>query len=178
MSGASSDAAQTGRLRRLQALAVAAVLGLALLLAWLARPPVAAAGPVIAQAEGRCIAEPARMRREHPQMLSHQRDRTVHLGERGAPASLQACVNCHATALPGHADTERAVVGDDAQFCQSCHRYAAVTLDCFQCHSSRPSGPGHAGGSSSALSGRPTLGPDRLARHEATPAPRDGRPAP
>lgn len=167
-----------GGMRRVQALAVAAVLGLALLLAWLARTPQVVAGPVIAQAPGQCIAAPERMRREHPQMLSHQRDRTVHLGERGAAASLQACVNCHATPVSEAPGALRSVIGRDAQFCQGCHQYAAVRLDCFQCHSSRPSGPGHAGGTPSALSLPLTRGLDLLAARMTAPEPREGRSAP
>lgn len=173
-----TTATTAGALRRAQALAVAVVLGLALLLAWLARPPQAVAGPVIAQAPGQCIAAPERMRREHPQMLRHQRDRTVHLGERGAAASLQACVNCHATPVADGPGALRSVIGRDAQFCQGCHSYAAVRLDCFQCHSSRPNGPGHAGGTPSALSLPLTRGLDLLAARMNAPQPREERSTP
>jgi hypothetical protein len=31
------------------------------------------------------------------------------------------------------------VLGKD-HFCQSCHNYAAVKIDCFECHSSKPAG--------------------------------------
>ncbi len=81
---------------------------------------------------GPCVAEPAVMRRDHMEMLRHQRDRTVHRGERGAPASLQACVGCHAGAKTG------SVAASEGDFCVACHRYAAVQVDCFECHSSRP----------------------------------------
>jgi hypothetical protein len=92
-------------------------------------------GIVIASKE-HCIAAPERMRREHPDMLRHQRDRTVHLGERGAKVSLNGCIGCHADAQTG------SVIGDDRAFCQGCHRYAAVSIDCFDCHqpSIRPGG--------------------------------------
>ena len=29
-------------------------------------------------------------------------------------------------------------VAEPEHFCRSCHDYAAVTIDCFQCHASRP----------------------------------------
>jgi hypothetical protein len=71
------------------------------------------------------------MRRNHMEMLKHQRDRTVHLGIRGAPHSLAGCIECHANRSDG------SVLGSDRHFCQGCHSYAAVRLDCFECHSSR-----------------------------------------
>lgn len=135
-------------LRRAQALAVAAVLALAALTAWALHGPTSAAGPVIARAEGRCVAPPEEMRRRHPELLRHQRDRTVREGQRGAAASLEACVNCHATPTSAEASAPRSVLGSDAQFCQGCHSYAAVKPDCFECHSSRPAGPGHPTGPS------------------------------
>jgi hypothetical protein len=81
---------------------------------------------------GPCLADPAVMRRDHMEMLRHQRDRTVHLGERGAKASLQACIGCHAGTKTG------SVAASEGDFCVACHRYAAVQIDCFECHSSRP----------------------------------------
>jgi hypothetical protein len=82
---------------------------------------------------GPCIAEPAVMRRDHMTMLSHQRDDTVRAGVRGKPASLKACVECHASADTGSVAA--------AGFCVSCHAYAAVKIDCFECHASRPAAP-------------------------------------
>ena len=49
----------------------------------------------------RCIADNATMRRDHPSMLMHQRDATVHGGIRGAKASLKGCIDCHASAKTG-----------------------------------------------------------------------------
>ena len=80
----------------------------------------------------RCIADNATMRRDHPSMLMHQRDATVHGGIRGAKASLKGCIDCHASAKTGSVAAAR---GD---FCLSCHDYAAVRIDCFECHSGRP----------------------------------------
>jgi hypothetical protein len=87
-------------------------------------------------ASGTCVAPAAEMRRSHMAMLVHQRDRTVRDGVRGAKVSLAGCVDCHATAT-GAADGTRAVTGHPGAFCESCHRYAAVTLDCFECHSAK-----------------------------------------
>ena len=72
------------------------------------------------------------MRRDHMSMLTHQRDDTVHAGVRGAPVSLTACVECHASQSSGSVAAAR------TDFCVSCHSYAAVKIDCFECHASRP----------------------------------------
>lgn len=93
-----------------------------------------AAGPVIepAKAGTQCVAPPEKMRRDHPQMLKHRRDVTVHRGVRQARDSLQGCVGCHASAATG------SVAQAKTDFCSSCHGYAAVSIDCFECHASRP----------------------------------------
>ena len=90
--------------------------------------------PVIeaARAGTQCIADPATMRREHPTMLEHQRDATVHGGIRGAKASLKGCIGCHASATTG------SVAKTETNFCVSCHSYVAVRIDCFGCHATRP----------------------------------------
>lgn len=80
-----------------------------------------------------CIAEPAVMRREHMNLLKHQRDITVHRGERDGRDSLQGCIGCHASQATG------SVAAAPTDFCASCHAYAAVRIDCFECHASRPS---------------------------------------
>ena len=78
--------------------------------------------------KGQCVAPPEEMRRNHMEMLKHQRDKTLRLGQRGAKVSLNACIECHASKRNG------SVLGSDQNFCQSCHSYAAVKLDCFECH--------------------------------------------
>jgi hypothetical protein len=85
-----------------------------------------------AKAGTQCVAPPEEMRRQHPQMLKHQRDVTVHRGVRQARDSLQGCVDCHASATTG------SVAQAPTDFCSSCHGYAAVKIDCFECHASRP----------------------------------------
>jgi hypothetical protein len=92
--------------------------------------------PVIAPAAAgsQCVAPPAEMRRNHMVMLRHQRDDTVRGGIRGAKASLQGCVDCHASAAT------HSVAKAETDFCVSCHRYTAVTIDCFECHAGKAGG--------------------------------------
>jgi hypothetical protein len=78
-------------------------------------------------AEGKCIAPTEKMRRNHMDMLKHQRDRTLRQGIRGEKASLNGCIDCHASKTTG------SVLGPDG-FCQECHHYAAVKPDCWDCH--------------------------------------------
>jgi hypothetical protein len=77
--------------------------------------------------EGKCIAPADEMRRNHMEMLKHQRNRTLREGIRGEQVSLNGCIECHAGKATG------SVFGKD-QFCESCHAYAAVKLDCWDCH--------------------------------------------
>ena len=88
---------------------------------------------VAAPAEGKCVEDTAFMRRNHMRLLVHQRDRTVHEGIRTVKHSLANCVSCHASKETGR------VTGSNDAFCEGCHRYAAVKLDCFECHADRPS---------------------------------------
>jgi len=108
--------------------------------ALLALPAWVTAGvdkPVLAPAKGeKCIAPPEVMRREHPDMLKHQRDLTVHQGVRGAKVDLEQCVECHASKQSG------SVAATKQDFCESCHAYAGVKIDCFECHASRPEARG------------------------------------
>lgn len=81
---------------------------------------------------GHCIEPADQMRRDHPDLLRHQRDLTVHEGVRGARVSLRTCVQCHASRTGG------SVIGAPRGFCRSCHEFAGIRLDCFECHASRP----------------------------------------
>ncbi len=74
-----------------------------------------------------CVAPVEDMRRNHMQMLLHQRDRTVHQGLREPRFSLKGCVECHASRQTG------SVVGMEG-FCSSCHTFTSVKIDCFECH--------------------------------------------
>ncbi|MBK7315029.1 hypothetical protein [Candidatus Aalborgicola defluviihabitans] len=89
--------------------------------------------PVIEAARGgKCVEDPALMRRNHMELLKHQRDETVHGGIRTGKYSLKACIACHASQTTG------SVTAKDTNFCQSCHNYAAVKIDCFGCHANKP----------------------------------------
>jgi len=83
---------------------------------------------VIANPGTQCVAPREEMRRNHMEMLKHQRIRTLRLGERGAKVSLNGCIECHASKTNG------AVTGSRDNFCQTCHSYVAVKLDCWDCH--------------------------------------------
>ena len=121
----------TGRIAR-------AICLLALLLPALALSSDRVPKPVIdIDKPGKCVEDTATMRREHPDILKHQRDLTVHEGIRTRQYSLKQCVECHASTKTG------SVLGDKG-FCQSCHDYASVKPDCFSCHASKPKRAGGA----------------------------------
>lgn len=90
------------------------------------------AKPAHAEASGdKCVRDTAYMKRHHMDELKHQRNDTMRKGIRTKEMSLQNCVDCHAS------KETKSVLGKDG-FCQSCHSYAAVKLDCFECHASKP----------------------------------------
>lgn len=94
-------------------------------------------GPVIPPAAygDQCVADTDIMRKNHMSLLNHQRDDTVIEGIRGEPFSLVGCVNCHAQ----RDDNGQAIrIDAQGQFCESCHTYAAVKIDCFTCHAALP----------------------------------------
>jgi hypothetical protein len=92
--------------------------------------------PVIARGQGdNCVGDTEFMRRNHMTMLRHQRDETMRQGIRGEQYSLKECVACHAVKGP---DAMPVTVASPQHFCRSCHDYAAVNIDCFACHASRP----------------------------------------
>lgn len=80
-----------------------------------------------------CVEPTADMRKNHMEYILHQRDATVHEGIRTKQHSLVECINCHVSDAP---DAPR--VSSEEHFCNSCHTYAAVKIDCFQCHADRP----------------------------------------
>jgi predicted CXXCH cytochrome family protein len=84
---------------------------------------------------GACVAPPDVMRRDHMAMLKHGRDLSVRAGERVEGGRLTGCISCHAVSGgKGGAVT----VSSSQHFCRACHDYAAVKIDCFECHASRP----------------------------------------
>ena len=92
--------------------------------------------PAIPKGQGdTCVEETGFMRRNHMDLLDHQRDETVLLGVREKQYSLKECLSCHAVY---GADSIPVTVANPSHFCRSCHDYVAVNIDCFQCHASRP----------------------------------------
>ena len=84
--------------------------------------------PVIKIERGEaCVAPVEEMRRDHMKMLFRQRDLTMRQGIRTTRFSLKGCVECHASEHTG------SVLGEEG-FCSSCHAFAAVKMDCFECH--------------------------------------------
>jgi len=92
--------------------------------------------PDIPEPKGEQCVEPTEvMRKEHFKFIMHQRDETVHEGIRTTKHSLKGCIDCHVR--PNEAGEYPRVTSDE-HFCQTCHAYAALTIDCFQCHADRP----------------------------------------
>ena len=93
--------------------------------------------PFIAKGQGdKCVEDTDFMRRNHMNLLKHQRDDTMHRGIRTQKHALKECIACHAV---NGEDGKPVSVADPQHFCRSCHEYAAVKPDCFQCHASTPS---------------------------------------
>ncbi|MDD4911873.1 MAG: hypothetical protein PHP57_06215 [Sideroxydans sp.] len=79
---------------------------------------------------GQCVKDTQWMRKNHMHMLKHQRDETVRKGIRGEN-SLKNCIECHASLK------DDSVIAREDSFCVGCHRYEAVKIDCFECHSGK-----------------------------------------
>ncbi len=97
----------------------------------------------LAKAKGEGCVEPTDViRSDHMKFLLHQRDQTVIEGIRTQHHSLKECVQCHASVDDGG---EYMPIDSEGQFCESCHDYASVSLDCFDCHATRPAKRGAVG---------------------------------
>ena len=83
----------------------------------------------------KCIHPEDEMRRNHMNYILHERDETMHEGIRNEPESLANCIDCHVTP---NEKGEIADIHSDEHFCNACHQYTAVQIDCFQCHADRP----------------------------------------
>jgi len=93
-------------------------------------------GPIIPKATGAAHPEGNLfMRINHMKLMIHDRELTVRNGDRHIKNSLKACVECHA--VKGD-DGQPVAVTSDKHFCRVCHDYAAVKIDCFECHNSKP----------------------------------------
>jgi predicted CXXCH cytochrome family protein len=129
----------------LRAIVIALVLTVPLFGSWLVRAPAKAQQivdtgrtPIPRPPKGQgdhCVRDTDFMRRYHMTVLKQHRDETVHLGVRTKDFSLANCVTCHAVT---GADGKPVSYTDPKHFCRSCHSYAAVSIDCFECHTSRP----------------------------------------
>jgi len=70
-----------------------------------------------------CVEPLEEMRVNHMEYILDQRDETVHEGIR----------------TKQHSDADDAPrIDSEKHFCNSCHTYASVSIDCFQCHADRP----------------------------------------
>jgi len=97
---------------------------------------VSALLPPIPPGKGESCVEPTDiMRRDHMKFLLHQRDETVRGGIRGAKHSLVGCIGCH---VQRDAKGDAIPVNAEGQFCESCHGFAGVRMDCFGCHAAVP----------------------------------------
>ncbi|MCK5716711.1 MAG: hypothetical protein KAH77_04410 [Thiomargarita sp.] len=84
----------------------------------------------------KCVAPIDIIRRNHASFLQHQRNDTMRRGIRTTKHSLVNCINCHVTQ---DSDGNYPNIKEGSEhFCRSCHTYAAVNIDCFQCHASIP----------------------------------------
>jgi len=91
--------------------------------------------PVITPAQGdSCVDDPEFLRRYHMTVLKREHDKAQLTGLPGEKYSLRECVTCHAVR-----DSDGSFVTADSpqHFCRTCHDYAAVEIDCFDCHRSR-----------------------------------------
>ncbi|MCW8835491.1 MAG: Hdr-like menaquinol oxidoreductase cytochrome c subunit [Rhodospirillales bacterium] len=92
--------------------------------------------PQLAKPKGeKCVEPTDYMRRNHMDLLKHQRDETMHKGIRTKKYSWKGCVECHAAT---HPDIAEGKVPTLYPFCAQCHHYAAVQIDCIQCHTTVP----------------------------------------
>ncbi len=97
----------------------------------------------------RCVInDTMEMRKNHMNYITHQRAETTRLGKRWNKKthknnfSIEKCINCHARDEKGKPVKLKLGSGklNAEHFCQSCHNYTAVTIDCFSCHSATPTG--------------------------------------
>ena len=91
--------------------------------------------PEIVTGEGQCVEPVDDMRKNHMEYILHQRDETMHGGIRTSKHSFKQCISCHAIKDD---NGEYVRVDDSRHFCVTCHEYASVKIDCFQCHTDTP----------------------------------------
>ena len=94
--------------------------------------------PIIHEPEGEgveCVEPEEVMKREHMNFILHQRDETMHRGIRTSKYSLAECIDCH---VQPDENGHIASIDSEEHFCNACHEYAGVSIDCFECHADRP----------------------------------------
>ena len=79
--------------------------------------------------------DPTVMIRSHPSFLFGHRSVVVYTGARTPSNTIEQCVTCHITK---GSDGEPVDIDNSKHFCVACHYKAAVTIDCFECHNSKP----------------------------------------
>ncbi len=106
--------------------------GLAILLSGCGK--VEAPSPqLVLEARGdQCVEPTDVMRRSHMEILMHERDEAKLYGRRNPEHSFVGCVDCHVSPTASRDDPS-------THFCMACHQFNAVRMDCFQCHTDRPS---------------------------------------
>lgn len=82
-----------------------------------------------------CVESVPFMRRNHMKLLIHQRHETMHFGIRDTKYSLNGCLTCHAVL---DKNNQPVTIKSKKHFCNSCHGYVGVKIDCFGCHQSTP----------------------------------------
>ena len=96
----------------------------------------------ISKAQGdECVRPKDEIRKIHPDLLKHDRIdtmrhgvRTMADGKTALEGSLKGCINCHAI----KENNKYVRIDNEKHFCSSCHIYAGVSFDCFQCHRDIP----------------------------------------
>jgi|GEM_PF-7134200 len=90
-----------------------------------------------------CLEAKNWIRRYHMDLLLQHRDQTLRFGVRYQGAnnkpiygSLRACISCHVKKDKQTGKYPR--IKEQKHHCAGCHMKAAVRLDCFECHSSKP----------------------------------------
>ncbi len=97
-----------------------------------------ASGNIVPTPKGEsCVEETSYMRKNHMDLLLHQRDETMRKGIRTKKYSLNECIACHATP-DENGKIARISDENSKHFCSTCHEATAVKLDCFECHADRP----------------------------------------
>jgi len=88
---------------------------------------------LVLEARGDQCVEPTEViRRDHMKILMHERDEAKLYGRRNPDHSFVGCVDCHVSPTASRDDPA-------THFCMACHQFNAVRMDCFQCHTDRPS---------------------------------------